>query len=163
MINKRQCSRLPQLYLRSANNGVDFGSICQTFGLPDKTPLLSNIIGIEKSDELAGGMAERFVPCARRSPILSKSAFALNQSFAFKFFNHLPRSIARRIINCDYLSLVRSVCGRSQRHALDGLPQRPRSIENGNDYTNSDLSHYRHVMKCRSDSGTTVGSLPSSS
>src|SRR2546427_36502 len=101
-------------------------------------------------------MAKGFVPRSRRPTIFQEFSLILNQSFAFKFFNYLPRSVARRVIDCDYFSLVRRMYGRPQRHALHRLPQRPRSVKNRNDYTNSNLSHSEETrfMNCCSDWGS---------
>ena len=82
--------RLKPLYLRPANNGVDFRSRFQTFGLPDDTAFHSHVVSIEKNDEIASGLPERLIPCSSRSAILKESALLLNQSFTFKFCDDLP-------------------------------------------------------------------------
>jgi hypothetical protein len=68
--------------------------------LPHQAAFHSHIIGIEESDELAGGLPERFIPCHCRSAIVNEFAGVLNQSFALKFFDYLPRSVRRSVINC---------------------------------------------------------------
>jgi hypothetical protein len=99
-IKERRSPRLKSLYLRPPKNGVDFGSRCQTFDLPGQAAFHSHIIGIKESDELAGGLPERFIPCRPRSAIFNQSIATLNQSFALKFFDYLPRSVRRSVVNC---------------------------------------------------------------